>query len=1254
MKLSKMKMAILIFIMGLLCVACMTSYAERAGFENKGVLNGHSYQVYRDQCTWQEAKEKCERMGGHLATIHSDEEQRFIEWLNDYQGILWIGLYIDDDGNWNWVTEEPVSYTHWMAGEPNNYFSQDYPFENVAAFRPEWNDFHENNIAEIYGYVCEWEDYSYNDISGMENAGVIASGDYGIYNDHTYRIVPGKYTWLEAKTACESMGGYLATVNDRKEQNFLSVLKGDNYAVWIGLCRDDHDEWNWVTGEELNYFAWADGEPNNYFSSEYPFENAAAMYTYWNDLHENNTDDITGFICEWDPFVTASESGHTEELPDTQTLLEEEIRQMAKEEVNRIQTIAGDMEEYLDSLGTTNRYDNETVEAVKLFLEMRDDVLRVEEVGSGLVCQTSGGMWIGYGIDQYEPGFTGSGSLSMEDAFQACQNGQLSPDALIDSKSVKTSDDIYLLIPDPEDWTMNAIYEFDKDLLGDFSDDPDQYLHILKGEQAREAIIDGSYTDCGLLIIAAHGIELFGRTCFDFGPVSSKAMEETIALIYFDSVLSSALPNAGDISRRTAMIIEQTIEKNKNNLGMWVFPYNNMLDFRYFGSIDYFERFIGDKTFNNTVVLLATCYSERDETISQFFLNHGADFVLAEKDRGSIYQHFSSLFAITRQYGNQSLNRTRVNGIEVVTVQGIGREPDVSLSIEDALSRLDNSAFRSSHASYLYSLYKESQTKYDAEGNDLSPQSLRTFVLSSHWTETNVAEDRGPLVPHSAGGEPHYLIGFGTLSGQVIYGNQDEIPVSDATIRIFRWANHTFSEMNDLDTFSDEKGEFTFEHLPYGIYAVEAEIDNAREWRVVEHREVQTQLIGDLAIRIGGGMASVVLKREFDPNYQDGYGYAVIGYVIDEEGKLLLDSNAAPVTFFIMEGNEYLLDPDHPEKVVLRIWILNQKRLLIEIVSPTYWESPVEYMIMDLDEQNRLTVTKSLKVNIEEAMVNCYENYKLVETIPYDPDHLNELQAFFEPETVEWMDWNTIPYFVEDYWTKEMIDYSVRYAQIKPRDESNVILAFSNEWIQQYDEMILGEDRIMEQYYQPVDVRMDKKGSEKFSFSSGEMSPVDLYIAEVRGMLPGLRLKGTRQQKDNNIWSETYVSDDGCLLTLTADAKTDRIVRIDFDDSAVIQAHFIRRLNDPALFRFSGQMQSVVDMVAATEAVNLSQEVRDKIYNQDFTVGVPVEEDEVGNQTLHNSISFDGVSIIVQKYKQVVAGEYLSSLITLEFSDNDK
>ena len=45
------------------------------------VYQNHSYKVFDESMTWQQAKEKCESLGGHLVTITSQGEQNFVSKL---------------------------------------------------------------------------------------------------------------------------------------------------------------------------------------------------------------------------------------------------------------------------------------------------------------------------------------------------------------------------------------------------------------------------------------------------------------------------------------------------------------------------------------------------------------------------------------------------------------------------------------------------------------------------------------------------------------------------------------------------------------------------------------------------------------------------------------------------------------------------------------------------------------------------------------------------------------------------------------------------------------------------------------------------------------------------------------------------------------------------------------------------------------------------------------------------------------------
>lgn len=125
--------------------------------EDVEYFGGSAYKIYKISADWNEAKLYCENMGGHLAAVTSEEEQEFIEQLNESSARLWIGGYRDDDYNWFWVTGEPWDYTNWAAGEPNNSRNVVSNENRAAVWPKKWNDLNENNKYEQSGFICEWD-----------------------------------------------------------------------------------------------------------------------------------------------------------------------------------------------------------------------------------------------------------------------------------------------------------------------------------------------------------------------------------------------------------------------------------------------------------------------------------------------------------------------------------------------------------------------------------------------------------------------------------------------------------------------------------------------------------------------------------------------------------------------------------------------------------------------------------------------------------------------------------------------------------------------------------------------------------------------------------------------------------------------------------------------------------------------------------------------------------------------------------------
>jgi Lectin C-type domain len=102
-------------------------------------------------------------------------------------------------------------------------------------------------------------------------------------NQHTYRLTRTS-SWVDARLAAQASGGYLATINDAVENQFLVDTFGSSEYFWIGLSDAAQEgTWNWENGEPLTYTNWGLWQPDNYANEDY----AVINWSYpgqWNDV----------------------------------------------------------------------------------------------------------------------------------------------------------------------------------------------------------------------------------------------------------------------------------------------------------------------------------------------------------------------------------------------------------------------------------------------------------------------------------------------------------------------------------------------------------------------------------------------------------------------------------------------------------------------------------------------------------------------------------------------------------------------------------------------------------------------------------------------------------------------------------------------------------------------------------------------------------------------------------------------------------
>ena len=105
------------------------------------------FQIIEGNFTWQEAKADAETKGGRLAVLDTqakiDAANAFIQ--PDDPGV-WIGLTDEaQEGQWKWITGEPLTVRNWYEGEPNNFGNEDYA--TVWSDTLAWNDAQGSNTG---------------------------------------------------------------------------------------------------------------------------------------------------------------------------------------------------------------------------------------------------------------------------------------------------------------------------------------------------------------------------------------------------------------------------------------------------------------------------------------------------------------------------------------------------------------------------------------------------------------------------------------------------------------------------------------------------------------------------------------------------------------------------------------------------------------------------------------------------------------------------------------------------------------------------------------------------------------------------------------------------------------------------------------------------------------------------------------------------------------------------------------------------
>ncbi len=159
--------------------------------------NGHYYEAVPRTATWHQSRDLAMRSLGYLVTVGDAEENALAFSLVDapeYWSISgnthigpWIGGMQADgsaepDGGWKWVTGEPLIYTAWREGEPNNVAGGEDRLNFMGAADAGrgafWND--AGGGSNMLGFLVEWDEFPSWRFGDFNHSGLVDLNDFGL------------------------------------------------------------------------------------------------------------------------------------------------------------------------------------------------------------------------------------------------------------------------------------------------------------------------------------------------------------------------------------------------------------------------------------------------------------------------------------------------------------------------------------------------------------------------------------------------------------------------------------------------------------------------------------------------------------------------------------------------------------------------------------------------------------------------------------------------------------------------------------------------------------------------------------------------------------------------------------------------------------------------------------------------------------------------------------------------------------------
>ncbi|KAJ7321153.1 hypothetical protein OS493_035547, partial [Desmophyllum pertusum] len=129
-------------------------------------FKGYCYRKVSSCDSWSSSQGTCATLGASLPSIHSQEENVYVQSLHGGEH-SWLGLSdIKTEGTFLWSDGTSFDFHYWAKQQPNNFQNEDcvHTLGFLQGYKYEWNDV---NCTDCHRFTCkkdynECKDFSYD------------------------------------------------------------------------------------------------------------------------------------------------------------------------------------------------------------------------------------------------------------------------------------------------------------------------------------------------------------------------------------------------------------------------------------------------------------------------------------------------------------------------------------------------------------------------------------------------------------------------------------------------------------------------------------------------------------------------------------------------------------------------------------------------------------------------------------------------------------------------------------------------------------------------------------------------------------------------------------------------------------------------------------------------------------------------------------------------------------------------------------